>query len=173
MRSRERPQGLWCQGLPGREPGNLLHAGTAFATVGPRVHSGCWSYKVIFCLNPFALPAAPGSWDTVGISVPIFQASKWSQEKMICAGDTDEALEARTPGPFPYVLSKGSVCGGQDNSGGGRPHAPHLRTGREKRAAWMVLTLVKVMLLQGDVVTTVIKTSTWHFLGTCARCCSK
>ena len=70
---------------------------------------------------------------------------------MTCPGDTDQALEARTQGPFPYVLSKGSVCSGQDNGSGGRPPAPHLRTGWGKRAAWMVLPLVKVMLLQGDV----------------------
>lgn len=56
---------------------------------------------------------------------------------MLCPSGRGQALEALTRGPLPYVLGKG-VCCGQGDSGRGRP-----------RAAWVVPTLVKVLLLQG------------------------
>lgn len=67
---------------------------------------------------------------------------------MICPSGRGQALEALTRGPLPYILGKG-VCCGQGDGGGGRPRALHLRTGRSRRAAWVVPTLVKVLLLQG------------------------
>lgn len=48
---------------------------------------------------------------------------------------------AQVQGSFPDVLSKGSVCCGQNNGGGGQSRTPHLGTG-----CLDGLTHIKVML---------------------------
>lgn len=104
-RSRERPWGLWCQGLPGWEPGDLLHAATASAAVRPRVCSSRGLRKSS-PRRPPLLSQPP--WESVitGIRVPVPQASGVSQEKRLVRVVQMGHLKLRLKGPSHTFSSR-------------------------------------------------------------------